>query len=80
MELKIKITDETKYEFFLELMQELGYVEVVDVEEDTNKEDLPEELKEFLKQRLENYKKSPEKVKTWDEIERNLLKKYDYEV
>ncbi len=43
-------------------------------------EKLSEEIKELLKQRVENYIKAPEKVKTWDEVEQRLIKKYNYEI
>jgi len=40
------------------------------------KEEITAELKALLDQRIANYEKNPHKVKTWEEIEERLLKKY----
>jgi hypothetical protein len=55
--------------------------EVVDVADcEDNTDELTDEMKEFLLQRVENHNKAPEKAMTWEEAEQHLLKKFDYEV
>jgi len=43
-------------------------------------EEITPELKALLDQRIANYEKNPHKVKTWEEIEERLLKKYNHAV
>ena len=38
------------------------------------------EIKALLDERIANYKKNPHKVKSWQEIEDRLMKKYEYAV
>jgi len=52
-----------------------------DVEQKQNvQEELTPELKTFLEKRLADYRKNPEKVMAWEEMENRLLKKFGYEV
>jgi len=43
-------------------------------------EELTPELKQFLEKRLENYRKNPEKVIPWEEMEKKLIDKFGYAV
>jgi len=56
-------------------------VESCNVIEDAAKnEEITSGLKALLDERIANYEKNPHKVKTWEEIEERLLKKYKHAV
>lgn len=43
-------------------------------------DEISQELKILLNDRIAKYEKNPKNIKTWDEIEERLLKKYSNEV
>lgn len=43
-------------------------------------DEISQELKNLLNDRIAKYEKNPENIKTWDEIEDRLMKKYSNEV
>ncbi len=57
------------------------YAEKTNIGQKKNyQEEISPELKLLLEERMENYKKNPNRVKSWKEVEQRLLKKYNYEV
>lgn len=57
-EVTLKIPDE-KFDFFMELVQELG----IDV---TEKMDIPEEHKSIVRERIKKSNKDPDRLIDWD--------------
>ena len=52
----------------------------IEISVDEPEEEISDETKELLTQRLENHRNAPEKAKPWDEVEQRLMKKHGYEV
>jgi hypothetical protein len=57
-----------------------SYNKFIVKKENTENEEITQELKDLLDERIANYEKNPHKIKTWEEIEERLLKKYKYAV
>jgi len=57
-----------------------SYDKFIVKEEIIEKDELSTELKVLLDERIANHEKNPHKVKTWEEIEGRLLKKYKHAV
>jgi len=74
MELIINIKESSKFDFFIQLMKEFAYVEIVGIKD--NIQTIPEEHKELLKKRLERIENGEATFKTWDTIK----KKYEKEI
>jgi hypothetical protein len=53
---------DSKFQFFMELVKNLGLVKVDVI-------DIPEEHKEIVRQRIEASKKNPERLLDWEEIQ-----------
>ena len=66
MELTICIKEQTKLAFFIKLMQEFEYVEIIDIKEDETP--FPIEHKELLDKRLEKIERGETSFKSWDVI------------
>lgn len=65
MELTINIKEQAKIAFFIKLLEEFDYVEILDIKEDVS---LPIEHKNLLDKRLESIEKGEVTFKKWDEI------------
>ncbi len=63
-EVIIKIPD-TRLQFFLELMQQLGF-------EVSQKYDIPEEHMAIVMDRIAKSEADPERLENWDEVKKNL--------
>ena len=74
MELKIKILDEGKYDFFLELMQELSFVEILEKEESWDV-DIPQEQVVELEKRLSDIKNGIAEFSSWEDAKRRIKTK-----
>ncbi len=48
--------------------------------ETVENEEISPEIKALLDERIANHKKNPHHIKTWEEVEERLLKKYNYAV
>ena len=72
MELTISIKEQTKLAFFVKLLQEFEYVEIIDIKEDTPL--LPNEHRELLKNRLKRIEKGETSFKSWDLIKKKYEK------
>jgi hypothetical protein len=53
---------DSKFQFFMELVKNLGLVKVDVI-------DIPEEHKEIVRQRIEASKKNPERLLDWEEVQ-----------
>lgn len=65
-EIVIKIPD-NKIQFFLELLQQLGF-------ENYQKYDIPEEHISIVRERIEKSNISPDQLKDWDDVKDSFLK------
>lgn len=72
MELRINIKENAKQAFFLQLLKEFDYIEILDVKDDDAS--LPEEHKLLLDERLTKIEKGETTFRSWDEIK----KKYEH--
>jgi len=70
MELTICIKEQTKLAFFIKLLQEFDYVEIIDIKEETS---LPNEHKVLLEKRLQRIERGETTFNSWDLIK----KKYE---
>ncbi len=73
MKLTININEQEKIEFFLSLLEELDFVEIIDFKEDGNI--LPEHLA-VLKKRLKDIKKGEVSFKNWNSIKKKYEQKF----
>jgi len=72
MELTINIKEQSKIAFFIKLLEEFDYVEILDVKEDETS--FPTEHKNILDKRLERIEKGETTFKKWDEIKQKYEK------
>jgi hypothetical protein len=72
MELTINVKEETKLAFFIKLLQEFNYVEIIDMKENQNI--IPNEHKVLLKKRLEKIECGESSFKSWDLIKTKYQK------
>lgn len=90
MEVNISIQKNISKEFILQFFKSLNFVDDISIisdkneneESETNKieEELSPELKQLLISRLDDYKKNPENVVTWEEMELDFKEKYGNEI
>ena len=73
MELTISIKEQTKIVFFIKLLQEFNYVEILDIKEESAP--LPVEHKKLLEERLQRIERGETTFRSWDLIK----KKYEKE-
>ncbi len=73
MELTINIKEQDKINFFLKLLQEFDYIEILDIKEDET-EFLPEH-KILLKERLKRIEQGKTSFKEWNVIKQKYAKK-----
>jgi len=71
MELTINIKEQSKLAFFIKLLQEFNYVEIIDIKE--NVATLQPEHKSLLKKRLERIESGETTFKSWDKIRSNFV-------
>ena len=64
---------DNKETFFMGLMKNLSFVENVEAIEST---DIPEWHKAIIDQRMEDYKKSPDSYRDWDDVQKEIDQKY----
>tara|TARA_R110000868_G_scaffold58893_2_gene181135 strand:+ start:422 stop:643 length:222 start_codon:yes stop_codon:yes gene_type:complete len=69
MRLTINIKEQNKIARFLNLINKMDYIEIIDVKENT--EDIPLEHKSLLDQRLQKIKNGKTAFKNWDLIKEN---------
>jgi len=74
MELTINIKESSKFDFFIKLINEFSFVEIIDIKKDTD--EIPLEHKKILEKRLERIANGEATFKSWDSIK----KKYEKEV
>jgi len=63
----------TKESLFVELMKSLSFVKKVETAEGTP---IPEWHEAIIDQRTRNYVNEPERFKQWDEVKKEINKKY----
>ena len=68
MQLTINIKEEEKSSFFINLLQELDFIEILDINED--EEFFPKEHKILLEERLEKIVSGKTKFNNWDVIKK----------
>ncbi len=73
MELTISIKEQSKLAFFIKLLQEFEYVEILDVKEEETP--FPAEHKELLDKRLERIESGEVTFKSWNEIKKKYEKR-----
>jgi len=73
MELTINIKEQSKLAFFIKLLQEFNYVEIIDIKE--NVESIPIEHKVLLKKRLDRIESGETTFKSWDLIKAKFEKR-----
>jgi hypothetical protein len=66
MELTISIKEQSKFAFFIKLLQEFNYVEILDIKEEESS--IPIEHKLLLEKRLQKITKNESTFKSWDLI------------
>lgn len=64
---------DNKEGLFIELMKSLSFVKKVETAEGTS---IPEWHEAIIDQRTENYVNEPESFKQWDEVKKEINKKY----
>jgi len=72
MELTISIKEQQKIAFFLKLLQEFDYIEIMDIKEDEIL--FSDEHKELIKKRLERIESGNTTFKSWDTIKQKYEK------
>lgn len=72
MEVTLKITNNQKIDFFLELVNSLNFVDFINI---SPSNDVPQEHIEIIKQRILKKRNGKSTFKSWDEIK----KKYEEE-
>jgi len=73
MELTISIKEQSKLAFFIELLREFEYVEILDMKEDETS--FPVEHKQLLDRRLERIERGETTFKNWNEIKKKYEKR-----
>ena len=73
MELTVNIKDEKRISDFLEMLQNIEYVEVLSINQ--NESSIPEEHKMLLEQRLKNIADGKTTFKSWDVIKQKYANK-----
>ena len=73
MELTINMKEQSKLAFFIKLLQEFNYVEIIDIKE--NVESIPIEHKVLLKKRLDRIESGETTFKSWDLIKAKFEKR-----
>ncbi len=73
MELTINIKEQQKVAFFLKLLHEFSYIEIMDIKEDETP--FPNEHKKLLESRLERIENNEATFKSWDLIKAKYEKK-----
>lgn len=68
----ISIPDQ-KVEFFKELIRNLGFAKIESVDDF----DIPEHHKKILDERLKHLNENPESLRDWEDVKKELDKKYD---
>jgi len=66
MELTISIKEQSKFAFFIKLLQEFDYVEILDIKEE--EPTIPIEHKILLEKRLQRITNGETTFKSWDSI------------
>jgi hypothetical protein len=64
---------DNKEALFIELMKSLSFVKEI---KNVEGMDIPEWHKTIIDQRMENYKLHPESYLDWDEVQKEITKKY----
>jgi len=72
MELTINIKEQSKLAFFIKLLQEFNYVEIIDIRE--QKTVLPLEHTILLKKRIDRIERGETTFKSWDLIKEKYEK------
>jgi hypothetical protein len=62
-----------KETLFIELMNNLSFVKKV---ETINNTDIPEWHKAIIDERMDNFKNNPESYRDWEEVQKEISKKY----
>lgn len=73
MELTISIKEQSKLAFFIKLLNEFDYVEILDVKEEETP--FPVEHKQLIDKRLERIERGETTFKSWDEIKKKYEKR-----
>jgi len=73
MELTISIKEQKKVPFFLNLLQELDYIEIINSSDDIFS--LPIEHKELLEKRIQKVEDGESSFKNWDFIKKKYARK-----
>jgi len=73
MELTINIKEQKKIAFFLNLLHEFSYIEIMDIKDDETS--LPKEHKKILEDRLKMIENNKTTFKSWDLIKEKYDKK-----
>jgi len=68
MELTISITEQNKLAFFIKLLQEFEYIEIIDIKEENHT--VPSEHKKLIEKRIKRIERGETTFKSW-----NLIKK-----
>lgn len=71
-QIAITIPD-NKVELFIDLMNSLSFVKKIEPIEGT---DIPEWHKAIIDERMENYQKNPESFQKWEDVQKELSRKY----
>jgi len=72
MELTITIKEEKKRAFFLKLLHEFDYIEIIDIKEDDTL--FPTEHKVLLEERLKRIENDETSFRSWDTIKKRYEK------
>lgn len=64
---------DNKESLFIELMKNLSFVKNIEAIEST---DIPEWHKAIIDKRMENFKKSPESYRDWEDVQEEIKQKY----
>ena len=73
MELTISIKEQSKLAFFIRLLEEFDFVEIIDMHEKSTT--IPEEHAQLLNERLEKIEAGLETFTSWDSIKQKYEKK-----
>ncbi len=72
MELTISITEQTKFDFFIKLLREFQFIQILDIKEETST--FPIEHKQLIDKRLQRIDKGETIFKSWDLIKKKYEK------
>lgn len=73
MELTISIKEQSKIASFIKILQEIEYIDIIDIKEDETP--FPSEHETLLDERLERIEKGETTFKSWDLIKEKYEKK-----